>query len=102
MIELILEELDYYVSTALFFGLAVYFHNDLVKAAKGGNGILQWPEVLQMVCLIFFVMYSLRVIFLDVTPDGIAFSAFLAGAGIGGAFSLTNKKVADKNGTPKQ
>ncbi|MFY0628685.1 MAG: hypothetical protein JXR07_20500 [Reichenbachiella sp.] len=92
--------LDYYFNYLFFSWLAWANRDKIDKAARGGNGIYQWPEILQLVCLMFFVIYTMRIIFFSVEPNVIVFGALLTGSGIGGFQALANNKIKDK--PPKQ
>lgn len=94
-------DIDYYLANALVMAIAWVTRDKIDQAAKGGNGVYQWPEILQAACLLLLVMYSLRVIFTDTVADGTVYMGLLGGSGIGVTATLYDKKTPDKPKAPK-
>jgi hypothetical protein len=85
--------IDYYIAHALLIIIAVLARKDLMSAAKGGNGVLQWPEVTQATCLLLVVLYTLRIIYHETEASTIVYGALLTGAGIGVAAEILKDKI---------
>lgn len=84
---------DFYFAHILIAALAYKNRHNLEAAAKGGNGVYQWAEVLQAVCLLLMVLYTLKIIYHGAEPNGIVYGSLLAGSGIGVTGSLLQDKI---------
>ena len=96
----ILDEIAHHIARA---ALTLFFYvtkDILYKAAKGGNGVLQWPEVTQGICLLILCYYSVELVYNNLEPNGPFLAALLAGSGIGTAGAIFKKDNHEKPPSP--
>ena len=80
------------------------YWDKLGQIGRGGNGIWQVPELLVIICMYLFTLYSLICICLMTSPDAAFLGILLAGAGGGSIAYVADKKFnrPKKKDTPSE
>lgn len=86
-----LDQIEYYLANMILVIILIKYGKEIVRVAKGGNGVLQKEEVNWLAAFFIACFYALRVMFLNVVADQNFLLFILAWLGIASHFSQKSK-----------